>query len=172
VPTISEEYRELNRRLHADKPRYGANGHKALGTVMNVLRAIGGGEVLDYGAGKGTLGTALNANGVVVHEYDPAIKGKDAPPEPADVVYCGDVAEHVEPEYLDAFLDELRRVTKKVLILTVATRPAVKTLADGRNAHLIVEPVEWWLPKITARFDVRELFAPSGGEFTIIGAPK
>ena len=27
-PTISEEYRELNRKLHEDKPGYGANGHR------------------------------------------------------------------------------------------------------------------------------------------------
>jgi hypothetical protein len=42
----------------------------------------------------------------------------------------------------------------------------MKTLADGRNAHLIQEPPEWWLPKIMARWDLR-LFQAVTGEFAI-----
>ena len=171
METLSEEYRDLNRKMHEAKPDYGANGHRNAGMVLRVCETARSREVLDYGCGKGTLGKVLSANGCTVSEYDPAIEGKEAPPEPADVVYCGDVAEHIEPEYLEAFLDDLARVTRKALILIVATRPAVKTLADGRNAHLIVEPVEWWLPKLRARFILTEALV-SPQEFIFLGAAK
>ena len=171
METISPEYREMNRRLHQDMPEYGANGHRSAGVVAGIAEQIGTREVLDYGCGKGTLGVTLRARSFAVREFDPAIAGKDTPPEPADLVYCGDVAEHIEPEYLEAFLEDLRRVTRSVLILTVATRPAKKTLADGRNAHLIQEPLAWWLPLLTARFDMRQVVAiPS--EFAFIGKAK
>ena len=35
-----------------------------------------------------------------IKEYDPAIPGKDSLPEPADIVVCSDVLEHIEPNYL------------------------------------------------------------------------
>ena len=104
--------------------------------------------------------------------YDPAIEGLDAPPNPADIVVCGDVLEHVEPQCLDAVVDDLRRVTKKAALLVVATRPAVKTLADGRNAHLIVESADWWLPRIARCFDLVHYERLSEGEFAAIGEPK
>jgi len=36
----------------------------------------------------------------------------------------------------------------------VHTGPAVKVLADGRNAHLIQQPPAWWLPKFMSRFEL------------------
>lgn len=171
MQTISENYRDMNRQLHRDKPDYGANGHRYAGMVLEFARVNEAKTILDYGCGKGTLGIALRANDYDVREYDPAIEGKDAPPEPADLVYCGDVAEHIEPEFLVAFLNDLKRVTGKSLILIVATRPAKKFLADGRNAHLIQKPVEWWLPMLTERFDLQYLHA-NPLEFTFIGVAK
>lgn len=168
---ISEEYRELNRQLHADRPDYGSNGHRFAPQLLQLARSSGITTVLDFGCGKGTLAPVLRANGLECNEYDPAIEGKDAAPEPAQLVYCGDVAEHVEPEYIDAFLDELRRVTVNALVLTVATRPAAKTLADGRNAHISNHPLEWWLPKLIARFEMTQLIADPG-EFTFVGVKK
>ena len=53
---------------------------------------------------------------------------------------------------LDAVLADLNRVTKRCIFLTVATGPAVKVLDDGRNAHLIQQPMEWWLPKLEKYF--------------------
>jgi cyclopropane fatty-acyl-phospholipid synthase-like methyltransferase len=170
LQTISEEYRAINRKLHTDNPDYGVSGHKRAQALATIARKSGIREILDYGCGKGTLKVALS-HGYNVHEYDPAIDGKDAAPSPADLVYCGDVAEHIEPEYLDAFLDDLKRVTKKQLFMVIATRPAKKTLEDGRNAHLIQQPIEWWLPKLKQRFDL-DMIAGNGKEFTFIGLPR
>jgi hypothetical protein len=65
------------------------------------------------------------------------------------------VLEHIEPELLDNVLDDLQRLTLRAAMCTVHTGAAVKFLPDGRNAHLIQQPPEWWLPKFEARFDVK-----------------
>jgi hypothetical protein len=44
-----------------------------------------------------------------------------------------------------------------VAFITIHTGPAMKHLPDGRNAHLTQEPIEWWLPKLTDRFDIQTL---------------
>lgn len=166
---ISDEYRELNRELHARNPHYGVSGVKWAGRVAEIAKWLNASSVLDYGCGKGTLGAAISH--LLVMGYDPAIEGLDAVPDPADLVVCGDVLEHVEPECLDAVLDDLVRCTIKGIFLTVATRPAKKTLADGRNAHLIQQSVEWWLPKIMKRWDV-QVFQNTGGEFAAYALKK
>jgi hypothetical protein len=51
-------------------------------------------------------------------------------------------------------LEDLRRVVSGVGAFTVHTGAALKSLPDGRNAHLIQRPVSWWLPKFMERFDL------------------
>lgn len=151
---ITEEYKALNAELHSRSNSYGVASVKFAADVANLARRIDAQTVLDYGCGKQRLGQALSPLGFSVTGYDPAIIGLDTPPMPHDVVACIDVLEHIEPECLNAVLDDLRRVTRKALFLTIATRKAGKTLADGRNAHLIVEPAEWWLSHLRKRFDI------------------
>ena len=160
----------MNKRLH-ESGTYGVHGFRSAPLVQEIAEQLGITEVLDFGCGNGSLGEKLREQGYTVYDYDPAIEGKDGPATPTELVYCGDVAEHVEPEYLDNFLDELVRVTKKALIIVIATSPANKTLEDGRNAHLIVEPTSWWLPKLEARFDI-ELFKDVENYFIFVGWAK
>lgn len=151
MDTISDEYLNLNKQLHESRLDYGVSGAKRAGDVAALRRKLRPDAVLDYGCGKGTLGKALS---FPIREYDPAIPGKDSPPLPVDLVICSDVMEHVEPECLEAVIRDLRRVTKKLLYVVIHTGPAVKLLADGRNAHLIQKPVEWWMEKLSEAFYV------------------
>ncbi|NQU60858.1 MAG: hypothetical protein HQ512_06980 [Rhodospirillales bacterium] len=178
---ISEDYRAMNKAMHEARPEYGISGKKYAQLVQELLQSPPfngqGCTVLDYGCGKSTLRTALtklegdiHTNDKTWQDYDPCIPGKDAAPKPADLVVCTDVLEHIEPEFLDAVLDDLKRLTKKSLFVLVATRPAKKTLADGRNAHLTIEPVKWWVPKLMERFDL-VFFKQLGGEFFAIFTP-
>ena len=48
-----------------------------------------------------------------------------------------ELMEHIEPECLEEVLDNLQWLSLKAVFLVIATRPAKKMLADGRNAHLI-----------------------------------
>jgi hypothetical protein len=161
---ITEQYRQLNAQLHKDREDYGVGGHKYARHVQDLARATGASTILDYGCGKRTLEKAL---GYSIENYDPAIPGLDATPEPADIVVCTDVLEHIEVECLAAVLDDLKRVTKDTILLTVATRPAKKILADGTNAHKIIQNARWWLPKLMDRFTLIN-FAGNEGEFFAI----
>lgn len=162
---ITDEYRALNRQLHETRDDYGRSGKRWAGMVQNFADALNTHDILDYGCGKRTLSDALPH--LLITNYDPCIPGYDDPPQPHDLVICGDVLEHIEPECLDAVLDDLKRLTKQAIFMVIATRPAAKTLADGRNAHLIVQPYEWWLEKIMARWGLR-LFQHMGGEFAVM----
>ena len=152
---LSEDYREQNRQLHDSRDDYGRSGSNSAPLILKVIEDDGGyATILDYGCGKGTLGEALAEKGVTIAEYDPAIPGKDGKPEPAELVIAGDVLEHIEPECLDAVLADMQRLTKRKLIVIIDTRPAKKTLPDGRNAHLIVNDSAWWGAKLSKYFDI------------------
>lgn len=152
---ISEDYREQQRQLHAN-PSYGMASLTYAPLVKGVIDAHAVRCVLDYGAGKGRLGEALFASGYRGDyvPYDPAIPYWSDAPDPAEMVACIDVLEHIEPELLDSVLDDLSRLTKRWGVLTVHTGPAKKTLPDGRNAHLTQQPADWWRNKISQRFHI------------------
>lgn len=147
---ISQAYVEQNKALHARPEGYGGSGIKSAGTVAEFAARVRPQWILDYGCGKGTLKTGMVKAGYQgsIHEYDPAIKGKDMLPKPADLVVCTDVLEHIEPEKLAAVLDHIFGLAKKAIFLVIATRKANKTLPDGRNAHLIIQDAPWWLEKL------------------------
>lgn len=161
---ISPTYRGLQRELHARPRGYGGKGKKWATAVQSLAWTHNCASILDYGCGEGSLVTYLLAVNRAdqyackdfpprctdYREYDPAMAGKDALPEPADLVVCTDVIEHVEPDRLDAVLAHLRELTKKVLFVVIATRPSNKTLSDGRNAHLILETADWWQARMEA----------------------
>ena len=148
---ISDSYREQNRKLH-ETGMYGISGHKHVTHVKYLSTSLMTVDILDYGCGNRTLEQTL---GFQIKNYDPAISGLDTPPEPADIVVCTDVLEHIEPEYLESVLDDLKRVTKRAAYCVVDLIPAKKTLPDGRNAHLILESGNWWLEKLIPRFSIR-----------------
>lgn len=154
---ISQEYRALNKDLHESDPHYGTSGAKFAPRIEAIAKTIGAITILDYGCGKQLLGKALSH--LLIKGYDPALEGLNGVPEPVDFVVCGDVLEHIEPDYLEAVLDDLLRCTLKGIFLTVCCVPALKVLSDGRNAHLIQKPIDWWLPQIMRRWDLQSVDA-------------
>ena len=172
VPVISAPYRDLQRQMH-ERPDYGVASLHFAKFVKMVLDHFGLTSVSDYGAGKRHLARKLQELGAKVSytAYDPAFPEYGAP-QPADLVCCIDVLEHVEPECLDAVLDELKRITVNTGFFTVHTTPAAKTLPDGRNAHIILEPSEWWLPKITSRWDLAQPPTVFEGGFLVVARAK
>jgi 2-polyprenyl-3-methyl-5-hydroxy-6-metoxy-1,4-benzoquinol methylase len=172
--SISQQYAELNRQLHAQHPEYGTGGALNAPAVAKLAKANGFKTILDFGCGKGTLKSAMAklAPDIEVSEYDPAVLGKDVLPTAIfDLVVALDVMEHIEPEHLTETLATIRSLTGKCTILNIAIREAQKILPDGRNAHLIVQPEEWWLEKLAPYFTQSRIFRAEG-QFTFIGAPK
>jgi len=166
LPTITEDYARLNRELHESNPDYGIGGHRHVGRMMALRDEYDATTMLDFGCGKGTLKQSLGSPEWIA-EYDPAIPGKDQRPSRADLVIATDVLEHVEPHLLDNVLFEIARCATRVAYLIIATRPALKTLADGTNAHKIIENAAWWRNKLSERFLIMHL-EDRGGEIEVI----
>ena len=142
---ISPEYLQQQRLMHA-RGGYGVMSEKWTTSITQLAHMYGCRDILDYGCGAGKVKQAI---GDIVSEYDPCIPGKDSDPEPADMVVCTDVLEHIEPDNLDEVLKHLASKVKKILFVTIALYKAEKRLPDGRNAHLIVESADWWREKLS-----------------------
>lgn len=165
---ISAEYRDLNAQLHRDNLAYGVGGGKHAKTVLRLAEKLKTHSILDYGAGKGGLAKAIP---FPIWEYDPAIPGKQESPRPADLVACTDVLEHIEPDYLGGVLADLSRCVKQIGYLVIHTQASKKTLADGRNAHLIQEGAEWWAERLGVFFQVGKVIQ-KGPLLHVLVGPK
>jgi hypothetical protein len=169
---ITDEYRKLNEKLHETNKGYGTSGHKWAQTIAGFAKMVGTTDVLDYGCGKSTLAQNLP---FTINQYDPAVAKYSADPEPADILVCTDVLEHIEPDLIDNVLEHIYNKTKKACFLVIANRPAKKTLEDGRNAHLIQKDEEWWLSKLFPMFNLLQ-FSSNGvapdSEYLIMATPK
>ena len=154
VALISPGYLEQNRLLHK-RPTYGAGGDQYMDLIEKLV--IRNGPILsalDYGAGKGRFKARFERRFpfIPVQNYDPVTFPDE--PLPADLLVCTDVLEHIEPECLENVLEHMRLLMLKLGFLVIATRPAQKTLPDGRNAHLIQESEDWWRERIESRWNV------------------
>lgn len=146
---ISEAYLEQISRLHRIR-LWGSSGYSHAPVVADYCQELKAKTVLDFGCGRATLKkTLLDLDPYLsILEYDPAIPGKDKPPEPADLLVANDVLEHIEPQYLDETLKYIRSLAIKGAYFTIALTPSKVSLPDGRNAHLIIEPAEFWLENL------------------------
>jgi len=152
--TISSMYRDLQTRLHRENLFYGVGGGKYATVVKDLVEKTEAKSVLDYGCGKGYLAKSLP---FPIWEYDPAFADKALSPRPADLVVCTDVLEHIEPELIVPVLTDLQRCVLKVGYFVIHTGPSMKTLADGRNTHILQRPVGWWKKVLSKFFDVGKI---------------
>lgn len=151
---ISDEYQKTLQTEH-EKTKWGVSGTHWSDAIHETYVEYSCESALDYGSGYGrTARTLLKRYGVSVAEYEPGRVEKSALPSPADLVYCTDVLEHVEPELIDDVLAHIASLVKKVGFFTIGLTEANRILADGRNAHLIVESPEWWRAKLKQHFNI------------------
>ena len=156
----------MQAKLH-ENPNYGIASTYFAPIVDDILSRFNITDLLDYGAGKLRLRDSITVD-VNYTAYEPSNPEYDSEPEPTEFVTCIDVLEHIEPELLDNVLDDLKRVTLKYGLFTIHTGPAVKTLPDGRNAHLTQQPYTWWQPKIKERFDIVKEIAMDNGYLVFV----
>jgi hypothetical protein len=170
---ISEAYRVQQEHLH-NTTNYGIASIKYAGLVTQIIDKLEITHLLDYGCGKRmNLAKHIKPKHKLTYQaYDAGVPELSEPPAPAQMVCCIDVLEHIEPDYLDNVLDHLHSLTEAVAFLTIHTGPASKVLPDGRNAHLIQQPMEWWLPKIIQRFEIQTVQATHANAFHVICHPK
>jgi hypothetical protein len=165
---ISDEQRALNKALHAQSDQFGnrADGAGLAGNLPAALKRMHElgvcRSVLDYGTGKGKLVGRLRQElpaGITVNGYDPAVEAWEKKPnKPSDILTCLDVLEHIEMDSIDAVLRDIKALTRHFCYLVIDLQPAVKTLADGRNAHILLAPPEWWVGRIAQLFPCQASF--------------
>ena len=63
-------------------------------------------------------------------------------PNPADVVWSVECAEHIPPDCVENYITTLTQNTDTVLVLTASQMEA--------ELHVSVHPVEWWIERVTA----------------------
>jgi hypothetical protein len=153
MPRYTPSYKQLQEQFHRDRPDYGIHAHRWADQVLAIAQQLNSSDILDYGAGKGTLQKSIP---FPIHQYDPFIPELAAEPRPAALVCALDTLEHVEPACLDSVLVHLASLTRQLLFADIALRPASKFLPDGRNAHLILESPNWWLARLLPHFAIRQ----------------
>lgn len=168
---ISETYRAEQERLHSFG-NYGTASIAYAPLVSEIATNMQVQHLLDYGCGANTnlLKHLKVPHKLAYQAYDPGVPRFSSDPVPAELVCCIDVLEHVEPDLLDNVLDHLQSLTEVVLFATIHTGPALKTLSDGRNAHLTQQPLSWWLPKFWERFNISTVQATSETAFYVIAS--
>jgi hypothetical protein len=163
----SPEYAALQSSFHIDRPDYGISGARYADQILEMARSLQTRSVLDYGCGKCTLQKALP---FPIQNYDPFIPEHSVRPEPADLVVCTDVMEHVELHCIESVLKDIASLTKKAVFFQIATGPASKTLPDGRNAHITQMSPNGWLRNLLPLFDIKSFMLVQGG-FVLVAAP-
>lgn len=161
----TEEYAELQRKLH-EKGGYGVwgdhdleiLGRTVLAFYHNLHRDI---SILDYGAGSGLLGQTIEKlfRAVKVTNYDPfhpRWRNTAESPGIHDIVNCSDVMEHVELECVENTIKYIAEHVRYAAVFTIALEESIKTLDDGRNAHITLKPAHWWLKKLKEHFVIGE----------------
>ena len=164
MKTITPEYARLNQQLHATREDYGCKSRRHISRVMALRKLYDCQSILDYGCGKGSLVKEIQQTcaGLPVQGYDPGHPDFTAPPEPADLLVCTDVLEHIEPDLVTNVLQDIQRLSRKAAFFVIALREdSSKLLPDGTNPHKVVQDIGDWLS------DMSDAWGKKGWEATI-----
>lgn len=148
---INQEYRAQLAALHqAGKFNNGSGAYQIVKSFIEEYQPT---SILDFGCGHGALINTINSlhPNIVVNGYDPGNPVFEMlPTKKFDAVISTDAIEHIELEFLDQTLETIKSLMLRCGCFRIACYPAKKQLPDGRNAHLIVQPPDWWREKITS----------------------
>jgi 2-polyprenyl-3-methyl-5-hydroxy-6-metoxy-1,4-benzoquinol methylase len=157
----SNEYASLLHQEHSTAEKWGVAAKINFNRIVNFLKSHPYNDILDYGAGSGNPLSEMLSNvypgKFICTSYDPGIPEINQTPIPHSLVMCIDVLEHVEPEFLDNVLSDLKRVTAHAGFFVISTVPANRILKNGKNAHLIIETADWWIQKLSKYFTLSDI---------------
>lgn len=142
--------------MHEDEANFlGITIGKHADLLNHLIKRYNITDALDYGCGKALAYSKYNLHqkwDITVGLYDPGVeKFNKKPLRTFDAVFCIDVAEHIEESSIDNFLDDVIGYAEKMVFLTICTRASSKILPDGRNSHVTIKPIDWWLAKLNER---------------------
>ena len=171
---MAPSHLDYSMELHKNSKHYGASDSYTSKTevkqLYNIPKAINDlnknktkiTSILDYGTGKGGLIQILKHqinSTVEIKGYDPAVKEfAETPKKKFDIITCIEVLEHVDRDSIDETLSQISNLTKKFFFYAIDLIPANKKLSDGRNAHILLAPPDWWIQQITSKFSMNVCF--------------
>ena len=134
----------------------------------DLIKRHGAVSILDFGSGKGALyqdhpdhpaGSRFKSMaswpGVTVTCFDPGYPAfAEEPDGPYDGVISTDVVEHIAADDIPWILDDIFSHAKTFVYVVAACFPAKKSLPNGENAHVTIQPPAWWQSQM-ARAAVR-----------------
>lgn len=158
---MSPEYLQLCQQMHEQEP-WGTKGFSYAGDVLRLIDGHKCSTILDYGCGKDSLRRVIERDRPFVdfRSYDPAIPEFAHVPLPAHLVVCTDVMEHVEESYVVATLRNIAWLTEKLAFFSIALLPARQILPNGKNAHVTVKPIDWWVTAFHAAGQTKLAWTP------------
>ncbi|MEZ5932251.1 MAG: hypothetical protein R3F54_09910 [Alphaproteobacteria bacterium] len=123
--------------------------------VARLAKEHDAGTILDFGAGKGALyqdhpeggrlRTMADWPGVTITCFDPGYPAFAEPPSGLyDGVISTDVVEHIAADDIPWILDDIFAHAGRFVYVVAACFPAKKTLPNGENAHVTIQPPAWW----------------------------
>lgn len=155
--------------IHKENPRYGAaseySNPKSMKFKLTIPRAIKAAQqicsihsLLDHGTGQGGLIHTLSKDKDLeldLRGYDPAVDiFSKKPTSKYDVITSIDALEHIGRPFIYSTLKEISSLTNKFFFFCIDLLPASKKTSDGRNAHFLVAPSEWWIQQIKNEFRI------------------
>ena len=166
---MENNFIEASKQLHADNKKYGAASEystpNTLKFRLTIPQAIKAAQefssirsILDHGTGKGGLIQAINQHeelNIIAEGYDPCVtEFASMPSSKFNVVTSIDVLEHIGIDYISSTLSEIANLTENFFFFCIDLIPASKRLKDGRNAHTLIAPSDWWLQQIKNKFKI------------------
>lgn len=148
---LSDEYRQLNERMHKEHKFDGADALRYVEDIKKLAARFDAKDAIDYGCGCASLGNYL---GIPCQNYDPCIPKYSQKPTPADMVVSLDVLEHIEPEYVDETLAYIRSLCKVAFFVIALLPDGTKLLPDGTNPHKSLFPPNEWERRLRAHWSV------------------
>lgn len=149
------DYAKVYTQLHEENPKaFAGNSIKNyVHDIASLVHLFGAKTLLDYGSGKGYQYLKHRVHehwgGILPYCYDVGVRQLSEKPEGTfDGVICTDVMEHIEEQDVDAVLRDIFGYSNSFVFFCIACRAAKKKLPDGRNAHLTIQPPEWWEKKL------------------------
>lgn len=152
MTSLVNQYKEM----HKNENLYAGSAltlHKE--TIREYIRIKKCATILDYGCGKGIQYFKENIHndyfyGIMPSLYDPAVEEfSNLPDETFDAVICTDVLEHIEETDIDSILTNIYSKASKLVYLGICNSLADSFLPDGRNSHVTLKHIDWWIEQIT-----------------------
>lgn len=145
MSNISKDYiKQQYELMHKKNTFSGQVIYAHLKEIKHIIAHYNITSLLDYGCAKGRAHKKEKLLDNVTL-YDPYVKEYSIKPAGTfDMVICTDVMEHVPEDEVGKTLAELINYTDKVLFLSICTKKANKTFANGNNLHITIKPKEWW----------------------------